>query len=259
MKRFINKTKIISTDMRRIVMFLVFVHMGTCLLLVNAQNIEPVDLGLSVEWANMNVGADTPEEYGSYFAWGEVKTKRYYGDFSNNKYLDDKRIHKYNYLPLTNSKYDNLTVLLSEDDAATRNLGSKWRMPTEEEVQELIDNCEFVKDTLNGTRGYLVKNKNGVGESMFLPFAGWIDYGRHRLYPGTSAYYWTATLDNWNQVNIVKEKANKVLEGTLHKDSLNIGIVRESKCLILSDDDPIINYVDRRKGCAIRPVYVGKR
>ena len=66
-------------------------------------------------------------------------------------------------------------------------------------------------------------------------------------------------LCNWKQVNIVKEKANMVLAGTLHKDSLNSGIVRDSKCLILTDDDPIIDYNDRSIGCVIRPVYVGKR
>ncbi|MDE5561826.1 MAG: hypothetical protein K2J00_08565, partial [Bacteroidaceae bacterium] len=47
-----------------------------------AQRMKAVDLGLSVRWANMNVGADTPEDYGDYFAWGEVKTKRYYGRYS---------------------------------------------------------------------------------------------------------------------------------------------------------------------------------
>lgn len=245
--------------MKRIFMFLVLLHMGICFGLTMAQNIEPVNLGLSVEWANMNVGADTPEEYGYYFAWGEVRTKRHYGVYSKYEHADDERIHKYNYLPLANSRCDHLLVLQPDDDAATENLGSKWRMPTEEEVQELIDNCEFVKDTLNGTRGYIVRNKNGAGESMFLPFAGCINYGRYRLYPGTSAYYWTSTLDNWKQVNIVKEKANMVLAGTLHKDSLNSGIVRDSKCLILTDDDPIIDYNDRTIGCVIRPVYVGKR
>lgn len=207
----------------------------------------------------MNVGADTPEEYGSYFAWGEVSTKRHYGVYSKYKYADDECIHKYNYLPLANSNNDNLLVLQPDDDVATKNLGLMWRMPTEEEVQELIDNCDFVKDTVNGTRGYVVRNKNGVGESIFLPFAGCIDYGRYRLFPGTSAYYWTSTLDNSSQVNIIKEKANKVLEGALPKDSLNTGIVRVSKCLILTDDNPVIDYKDRTIGCVIRPVYVGKR
>ena len=58
-----------------------------------AQSAKVKDLGLSVKWADRNVGASSPEEYGEYFAWGEVKTKRYYGDYSGYKHFDEKRFH----------------------------------------------------------------------------------------------------------------------------------------------------------------------
>lgn len=228
---------------------------------VHAQKVKAVDLGLpsGIKWANMNVGASSPEEYGTYYAWGEVRSKRYYGDYSNNKHLDNTSIHKYNYLPLENSIPDYLLLLQSEDDAATVNLGTKWRMPTDEEMQELIDNCEFVKDTLNGTRGYIVRNKTGEGSSIFLPFAGSIEYGRHRLFPGTKACYWSSTLENLKTVRVVQEKVMRVLAGELHKDSVNTNDVRSAKCFILSDGDPIIEKRERTIGCVIRPVYASKK
>ncbi len=134
---------------------------------------EYVDLGLSVKWATCNVGADSPEEYGDYFAWGETSpqeecspsTYKYnYGD----KYL----LTKY----CTDSSYgtvDNKTTLELLDDAAYVNWGGKWRMPTAEEIDELIDtnNCTLTWIERRGVNGYKVKSKKN-GNSIFLPAAG---------------------------------------------------------------------------------------
>ena len=105
---------------------------------------EYVDLGLpsGLKWATCNVGADSPEKYGDYFAWGETKAKSCY-DWSTYKWCNgsNSTLTKYN----TNSEYgtdpDNKTVLEPEDDAAYVNLGGGWRMPTQGDWQELKDKC----------------------------------------------------------------------------------------------------------------------
>ena len=121
---------------------------------------EYVDLGLSVKWATCNVGANSPDEYGNYFAWGEVEPKEYYY-WDTYKYttIEDALI-KYN-----NS--DNKIVLDPEDDAATVNWGGLWRMPTDTEFTELIKQCTWTWTTQAGVNGYKVVGKNG--KSIFLP------------------------------------------------------------------------------------------
>ena len=134
---------------------------------------EYVDLGLSVKWATFNVGATKPEEYGDYFAWGETQPKDYY-DWSTYQYCmgTDHTLTKY----CSQSDYgyngftDNLTTLLSEDDAATANWGAGWRMPTQAEWQELLDNTTSTWTTKNGVNGRLFTASNG--NSLFLPAAG---------------------------------------------------------------------------------------
>jgi hypothetical protein len=127
---------------------------------------EYVDLGLpsGILWATCNIGANSPEEYGDYFAWGEVEPKEEYTK-NNYKYWDtDNNCHtKYN-------STDNKIILDIQDDAANINWGDVWRMPTVEEFQELLDNCTWSKTTKNGISGYAVINSNG--DNIFLPFAG---------------------------------------------------------------------------------------
>lgn len=137
---------------------------------------EYVDLGLpsGTMWATRNVGANAPEDYGDYFAWGETNPKDDY-DCSTYKYYDDN----YNIFTkyCNDSEYgydgftDNLTVLLPEDDAATVNWGASWRMPTEREWQELLDNTTNVWTTQNGVNGCLFTAVNGY--SIFIPAAGY--------------------------------------------------------------------------------------
>ncbi len=155
---------------------------------------EWVDLGLSVKWATCNVGADSPEEYGDYFAWGEVKPKTTY-NWSTYKYGTDwNQLTKY----CSNSSYgkdgfvDNKTVLDPENDAATANWGGSWRMPTTAEQQELINNCTWDWTTRNGVNGYKVTGPNG--NSIFLPAAGWMGGGP---LGGAGSYgdYWSSSLE----------------------------------------------------------------
>lgn len=157
---------------------------------------EYVDLGLpsGLKWATCNVGATTPEDYGDYFAWGEVEPKEYY-DWSTYKYgTDYNQLTKY----CTSSRLgkdgfvDNKTVLDSEDDAATANWGGSWRMPTEVEQQELVDNCTWTWTTQNGVNGYKVTGPNG--NSIFLPAAGYMDEGSLSD-AGSDGDYWSSSLD----------------------------------------------------------------
>ena len=159
---------------------------------------EYVDLGLSVKWATCNVGANSPEEYGDYFAWGEIEPKEEYS-WSTYKYCVD------NYDNLT--KYctqsydgkdgftDNKTVLDPEDDAATVNWGGVWRMPTKAEQQELVDNCTWTWTTQNGVNGYKVTGPNG--NSIFLPGAGYM-YSSSLYCAGSVGSYWSRSLNTDN-------------------------------------------------------------
>ena len=156
---------------------------------------EWVDLGLpsGLKWATCNVGANTPEEYGDYFAWGEVEPKETY-NWSTYKYgSDDDELTKY----CDKSSYgnngftDNKTVLDPEDDAATVNWGGAWRMPTDAEQDELRHNCTCTWTTQNGVNGYKVVGPNG--NLIFLPTAGCM-YEGSLYHAGSVAFFWSSSL-----------------------------------------------------------------
>ena len=135
-----------------------------------------VDLGLpsGTLWATCNLGAEKPEDYGNYYAWGETQPKDYYY-WSTYKYCGDEgrtTLTKYccDSVYGYNGYTDNLTVLLPEDDAAKVNWGNGWRMPTKEELQELNNNTTSIWTTLSGVNGRLFTASNG--NSLFLPAAG---------------------------------------------------------------------------------------
>ena len=151
-----------------------------------------VDLGLSVKWATCNVGATTPEGYGSYFAWGETSPKSEY-TWATLKYCNDTSgdsFSKYN--QNQGGTRDNKTKLDLSDDAARANWGGNWRMPTYAEFKELIDNCTWIWTTMNGKNGYKVTSKSN-GNSVFLPAAG-CRYGTSLYSVGSNGYYWSSSL-----------------------------------------------------------------
>lgn len=151
-----------------------------------------VDLGLSVKWARVNVGSTVISGYGDYFAWGEVTTKDSYTE-GNYKWCDsDGRLTKY----CSNPKYDNpdsLVELLPEDDVAALEWGKGWRMPTYEELMELVKNCDWTFSSVDGVKGYMARSKVPGYESewIFLPAAGFSN--ADGSYPGYEGYYWTST------------------------------------------------------------------
>ena len=136
---------------------------------------EAVDLGLSVLWASFNVGAEAPEDYGSYFAWGEIEEKEIY---SEDTYLYDS--------------YTDLGAEISgtEYDAAHVKWGNGWRMPTMAEVHELCCNCSFEWGEVEGVSGLRII---GNGNSIFLPASGG-RYGSDLELSGDSGYYWLSTV-----------------------------------------------------------------
>ena len=152
---------------------------------------EAVDLGLSVRWATCNVGADSPEKYGGYYAWGETEEKSDYS-LSAYKWCEDSNDDLTKYC--TNSRYgrgDNKTVLDPEDDVAHVKWGGGWRMPTLNEIKELVEKCTWECTWVNGVGGHKVTAPNG--NSIFLPAAGCRD-GTELDFRGSRGYYWSATL-----------------------------------------------------------------
>lgn len=156
-----------------------------------------VDLGLpsGTLWATCNVGADTPEGYGDYFAWAETQTKGTY-DWDTYKYANGSRsmltkyccdsVHGYN------GYTDNMTILLPEDDATTVNWGGDWRIPTREQWQELLDNTTCIWTTRNGVNGCLFTASNG--NRLFLPAAG-LRFGNGFDNSGSHGYFLSSSLD----------------------------------------------------------------
>ncbi len=159
---------------------------------------DAIDLGLSVMWASRNVGANNPEDYGDYFAWGETSPKANY-DRDTYKYFPFGITHITKYCTKSSwGAVDNKTVLDPSDDAATANWGSGWRMPTQQEMEELSNKCTWTWTTLNGVNGMLVTGPNG--NSIFLPAAG-CRSGTSLNHAGSSGWYWSSSLDTVSQVN----------------------------------------------------------
>ena len=148
---------------------------------------EAIDLGLpsGTLWASCNVGATKPEEYGDYFAWGETKGYNSGKTTFNWGTYFDSSYNKYNI-------NGGLTELDLEDDAAYVNWGSSWRMPSLDQIKELIDNCNWEWTQLNGVWGRKATSKTN-GNSIFLPAAGWRS-DASLSYAGSDGDYWSRSL-----------------------------------------------------------------
>lgn len=151
-----------------------------------------VNLGLSVYWADCNLGADNPSDCGGYYSWGETKPKT---NFAWNNYsLCNGYYNKLKKYVVKSSfgTVDNRKVLESADDAATAVLGRKWRTPTKAEWDELIERCIWTWTKVDGVDGYEVSSPM-TGNSIFLPVCG--------MYVNTSiedagrrGFYWSSEL-----------------------------------------------------------------
>ena len=183
---------------KTLAMVMTCMAMALCVSCKKDDNNEPsggheyVDLGLpsGLLWATCNVGADKPEDYGDYFAWGETATKASYSwdtyQWCNGSY---NNLTKYNSDP-DYGTVDDKTMLEPADDAAHVNWGGGWRMPTLDELEELEDNCTWEWTAQDGKDGYRVTGSNG--NSIFLPAAGCY-YGDSISYAGSFGYYWSSS------------------------------------------------------------------
>ena len=130
---------------------------------------EAIDLGLpsGTLWCDRNVGASSPEGFGGYYAWGELEEKDTYS-YATYRFFDssDSSYTKYN------SNTDEKNVLDPEDDVACVEMGGDWHMPTESQIDELIDYTTSAITTLNGVSGVTLTSTEN-GNSIFLPFAGY--------------------------------------------------------------------------------------
>ena len=135
-----------------------------------------VDLGLpsGVKWATCNVRASSPEDYGDYFAWGETSPKAEYS-WENS---------------VTNGEQMSDISGDAQYDAATANWGGSWRMPTKEQMEELVEHCEWEWTQVNGVNAAKVIGPNG--SCIFLPAAGFRD-GSSLFHDGYDGFYWSST------------------------------------------------------------------
>lgn len=138
---------------------------------------EAVDLGLpsGTLWATTNVGAETPEEEGTAFAWGETTKKDTFTwhtyklcDVTDYENYYEYKLNKYNARKSYGTVVDRLHDLLPEDDAATVLWGKDWNTPTDDDVQELVEKCHFKYEMEGDTEGYRVTGPNG--NSIYFAF-----------------------------------------------------------------------------------------
>lgn len=157
---------------------------------------EFVDLGLSSRtlWATCNIGANSPEEYGNYFAWGETESKSVY-NWNTYRWCSgaSTKLTKY-CIASSNGVVDNKTTLDPEDDAAKVLWGGDWRMPTVEEQEELLVECNWTWTTQNGVKGYKVVSKKN-GNSIFIPASGYL-LGSSLYDTGTWGMSWSCSLSD---------------------------------------------------------------
>lgn len=138
---------------------------STSLTDTSPSGVMAIDLALpsGTKWASCNLGAIKPEEYGGYFAWGEVSEKAVY-DWSTYTHCDGT---------IESCRDIGSNICGTQYDVAHLRWGSRWQMPTSEQIKELIENCRYEWIQVNGVNGGRFTGPNG--NSIFLPAAGYRD------------------------------------------------------------------------------------
>ena len=182
------------------------------------QSVEAVDLGLSVKWANVNLGASNPWDIGYRFAWGETEPRtNFYGNYGYPYYDEETDSYVDIGNEISGTKYD----------AARHILGGKWRMPTAKEVDELLTKCELYTTEQGGTLGTMITGPSG--KSIFVPSCGKLDTYGDDIYGREWGFYWTGTvsIDSPNCIYIIKldnNRARYLLGETSNRDDMGIPI-----------------------------------
>ena len=151
---------------------------------------KAVDLGLSVKWANYNVGATSETDPGYYIQWGETGPRED-DDYSKASYI---------YYNTSTSSYIDIGRQFNADedyskDAARQQWGGSWRVPTEAEMSELWLECTWTWTTKNGMDGFEIKSKKN-NNKIFLPAGGWKSGSKGNLNSvGSYGMYWTSSVN----------------------------------------------------------------
>lgn len=164
-----------------------------------SQTPESIDLGLSIDWATTNLDASAPEDFGGYYGWADptgLETTMDVLDRSRNWVSD-----------LYGGPEPPAEISGTELDLVHVRLGNGWRLPTLEELKELIA-CQHQWTKRNGVNGYEFTGKNG--NRLFLP-AGGARNGETVRYAGTVGYYWTGTLGT--DPSFHKQRAHRLYIG----------------------------------------------
>ena len=153
-----------------------------------AVSLTAVDLDLpsGTKWANINIGAKKPEDFGLYFAWGEttgydINDSDYHSfNWASYKWADGtmNTLTKYN-SSSKRGEVDNKSTLELSDDAAYKNLGGSWRMPTKEDIEELLNNTYINFAYYNDVKGVIITSKTNRDKSIFIPYAGYMNDKKH--------------------------------------------------------------------------------
>ena len=159
---------------------------------------EYVDLGLpsGLKWAKCNVGAEKETDYGDYFMWGSTKPNaKTTCNWAKNPFNNNSSIYNEEYFNAHKSEWlDDKDNLKSEFDAATQIMGGNWRMPTRDEIQELLDNTDNERDTINGVNGWKFTSKTDTSKYIFIPAAGLCGGGSVGSV-GSYGSVWSSSLD----------------------------------------------------------------
>ena len=200
---------------------------------------EPVDLGLSVKWCNVNIGAMNPEDtewYSLYFAWGEIEPKEDYS-WGTYKFTIPDPDNPEGYKDFTDylgeDGEDTKKKLNLSDDAAYKLLGREWKMPTAEQFQELVNKCshEYLSDIkcwkLKGPSGkYIILPERGFNDVFFGGFTQHL------------TFYWASTYNYYDYALAYGLELNN----TYFKPNYSVSLEDE---------------IERYTGCPIRAVYRG--
>jgi uncharacterized protein YjdB len=189
-------------------------------------------------WGDRNLGANTPEEYGFSFAWGETNTKSEYS-WSNYKWANGASNKITKYCTDAGKEYwdgagdpDGKSVLDPEDDAAYVLIGGRWRMPTRAEIYAMTNLCTGTMVSRKGVQGYEYKSKEN-NNTIFLPFTGYWEGIEHKDV-SVRGFYWSDKIQNPQ-------------------------VPYTAPCLILNSSNAYVHDgVYRSHGYAIRPVFEGQ-
>ena len=190
-----------------------------------------VDLGLpsGLKWATCNVGANSPEEFGNYYAWGETQPKKNY-DCASLKYSEDApephyvKLTKYN-THIELGPVDGKIQLEPDDDVASVNWGNPWRTPSKHDFEELISVCTWEYSIFHKIKGVKITGPNG--KSIFLPISG---YKHFDSLDKECGHYWSSSLASDESKStcswqlFIRPKANGSSLGFLSRENRSLGL-----------------------------------